>query len=140
MSTGVVNSIVFMRPCLFYVGYSNINETSSVLKLIDDKSYWSFRFPMMYWCLAQSIVEREYSVVPFSSNPNIFPFLFLEPFLSLSTSSYTIYSILISAFQELHHDLTRTDPSDLLNVEKPAFTVSQEPFNLNVWWGYLYCN
>jgi len=51
-------------------------------------------------------------------------------FLQLTTSSNNNDSIFIPAFQELHLDFTKTEPSDLLNVNLPAFKfVSQERFN-----------
>jgi len=54
----------------------------------------------------------------------------VEPFLSLTTSSSTTYAKLIPAFKQLYDDLISADPTDLMNVNSPAFQfVSQERFN-----------
>ena len=44
----------------------------------------------------------------------------VEPFLSLTTSSKTKYSVLIPAFKQLYKDLSETSPELFLNLQKPA--------------------
>jgi len=80
-------------------------------------------------CIVRCFIDLEFLKILYCVGALIGLHL-VEPFLSLTTSSNTNYSKLIPAFQELHCDLTKTDPSDLLNVDKPAFKfVSQERFN-----------
>lgn len=53
----------------------------------------------------------------------------VEPFLSLTTSSFTTWEKLKDAFPKLYTDFTTTDPKALLDLTKPAFTfVSKERF------------
>ena len=46
----------------------------------------------------------------------------VDPFLTLTISTVTIYSKLFAAFQQLYLDLLKTEPCKLLNSNKDAFT------------------
>lgn len=50
----------------------------------------------------------------------------MEPFLSLTTSSKTTYAELIPAFNTLYEDLVKTEASQLLNIECPAFQFTSQ--------------
>ena len=53
----------------------------------------------------------------------------VDPYLSLTTSTNVPYSKLTTAMRQLYHDLTTTNPGQLLNISKQAFQfVSDERF------------
>lgn len=79
-------------------------------------------------CTVRCFVDLDFLKVLYITGALISLYL-IEPFLALTMSTTTTYSMLIPSFKQLYEDLKNTDPVALLDVNNPAFRfVSKERF------------